>query len=116
MFFVVVLIYYCDSVSLKPHRKKKPFIEKKKAVSFHLVHRSQRDPLAADETAPQRVLLPPKKIYDEECGQNRGSYEDCFDDDYDHLQHLKEASGPYMLKSKLPSLHITRERRKRRLG
>ena len=45
-----------------------------------------------------------------------GSYEDCFDDDYDHLQHLKEASGPYMLKSKLPSVHITRERRKRRLG
>ena len=58
LFFAVFLIYYCDSVSLKPHRKKKPFIEKKKAVSFHLVHRSQRDPLAADETAPQRVLLP----------------------------------------------------------
>ena len=53
---------HCDSVSLKPHRKKKPFIEKKKAVSFHLVHRSQRDPLAADETAPQRVLLPTQKV------------------------------------------------------
>lgn len=51
-----------DSVPLKPHRKKKPFIEKKKAVSFHLVHRSQRDPLAADETAPQRVLLPTQKV------------------------------------------------------
>lgn len=43
---------------LQPHRKKKAFIEKKKAVTFHLVHRSQRDPLAADETAPQHVLLP----------------------------------------------------------
>ena len=62
LFFAVFLIYYCDSVSLKPHRKKKPFIEKKKAVSFHLVHRSQRDPLAADETAPQRVLLPTQKV------------------------------------------------------
>ncbi|NXA52896.1 LTV1 protein, partial [Nothocercus julius] len=41
--------------------KKKPFIEKKKAVTFHLVHRSQRDPLAADDTAPQRVLLPTQK-------------------------------------------------------
>lgn len=58
-----VFIMACsDSVSLKPHRKKKPFIEKKKAVSFHLVHRSQRDPLAADETAPQRVLLPTQKV------------------------------------------------------
>ena len=27
-------------------------------MTFNLVHRSQRDPLAADETAPQRVLVP----------------------------------------------------------
>lgn len=38
-------------------RKKKPFIDKKNSVTFHLVHRSQKDPLAADETAPQHVLL-----------------------------------------------------------
>lgn len=43
-------------------RKKKSFIEKKKAVTFHLVHRSQRDPLAADEKAPQHVLLPATKV------------------------------------------------------
>lgn len=77
-----------------PHRKKKPFIEKKKAVSFHLVHRSQRDPLAADETAPQRVLLPTQKINDEERRAEQRKYGVFFDDDYDYLQHLKEPSGP----------------------
>lgn len=78
----------------KPHRKKKPFIEKKKAVSFHLVHRSQRDPLAADETAPQRVLLPTQKVNDEERRAEQRKYGVFFDDDYDYLQHLKEPSGP----------------------
>ena len=39
-------------------RKKGKFIDKKKAVSFRLVHRSQRDPLAADSDAPQHVLQP----------------------------------------------------------
>uniref|UniRef100_I3MK00 Protein LTV1 homolog n=1 Tax=Ictidomys tridecemlineatus TaxID=43179 RepID=I3MK00_ICTTR len=78
-----------------PHRKKKPFIEKKKAVSFHLVHRSQRDPLAADETAPQRVLLPTQKVInDEERRAEQRKYGVFFDDDYDYLQHLKEPSGP----------------------
>lgn len=77
-----------------PHRKKKPFIEKKKAVSFHLVHRSQRDPLAADETAPQRVLLPTQKVNDEERRAEQRKYGVFFDDDYDYLQHLREPSGP----------------------
>ncbi|XP_017517398.3 protein LTV1 homolog isoform X1 [Manis javanica] len=77
-----------------PHRKKKPFIEKKKAVSFHLVHRSQRDPLAADETAPQRVLLPSQKVNDDERRAEQRKYGVFFDDDYDYLQHLKEPSGP----------------------
>nr|XP_045015571.1 protein LTV1 homolog [Jaculus jaculus] len=77
-----------------PHRKKKPFIEKKKAVSFHLVHRSQRDPLAADETAPQRVLLPTQKQSDEERRAEQRKYGVFFDDNYDYLQHLKEPSAP----------------------
>ncbi|CAO2628426.1 Protein LTV1 homolog [Lemmus lemmus] len=77
-----------------PHRKKKPFIEKKKAVSFHLVHRSQRDPLAADETAPQRVLLPTQKVSAEERRAEQRKYGVFFDDDYDYLQHLKEPAGP----------------------
>ncbi|XP_055483706.1 protein LTV1 homolog [Psammomys obesus] len=77
-----------------PHRKKKPFIDKKNALSFHLVHRSQRDPLAADETAPQRVLLPAQKVNNEERRAEQRKYGVFFDDDYDYLQHLKEPSGP----------------------
>ena len=46
--------------------KKKPFIDKNNSAHFHLVHRSQRDPLAADPEAPQRVLQPA------ETGQRRG--------------------------------------------
>lgn len=73
-----------------PHRKKKPFIEKKKAVTFHLVHRSQRDPLAADETAPQRVLLPADKVEVEKRIEEQRKFGVFFDDEYNYLQHLKE--------------------------
>ncbi|CAJ1052839.1 protein LTV1 homolog [Xyrichtys novacula] len=76
-----------------PHRKKKSFIEKKKAVTFHLVHRSQRDPLAADEKAPQHVLLPAAKVDTEKRRAEQREYGVFFDDDYDYLQHLKEASA-----------------------
>ncbi|NXT89564.1 LTV1 protein, partial [Anhinga rufa] len=82
--------------------KKKPFIEKKKAVTFHLVHRSQRDPLAADDTAPQRVLLPTQKGHEEQRREEQRKYGVFFDDDYDYLQHLKEASGTSEL---VPSVH-----------
>ncbi|KAM7419854.1 hypothetical protein PAMA_016793 [Pampus argenteus] len=75
-----------------PHRKKKSFIEKKKAVTFHLVHRSQRDPLAADEKAPQHVLLPAARVEVEKRREEQRNYGVFFDDDYDYLQHLKEAS------------------------
>lgn len=76
-----------------PHRKKKPFIEKKNAVTFHLVHRSQRDPLAADETAPQRVLLPADKVDADKRREEQRKFGVFFDDDYNYLQHLKEI-GP----------------------
>lgn len=76
-----------------PHRKKKSFIEKKKAVTFHLVHRSQRDPLAADEKAPQHVLLPATKVEVEKRREEQRNFGVFFDDDYDYLQHLKESSG-----------------------
>uniref|UniRef100_UPI0037E8A534 protein LTV1 homolog n=1 Tax=Semicossyphus pulcher TaxID=241346 RepID=UPI0037E8A534 len=76
-----------------PHRKKKSFIEKKKAVTFHLVHRSQRDPLAADEKAPQHVLLPATKVDTEKRREEQREFGVFFDDDYNYLQHLKEASG-----------------------
>ncbi|XP_017312729.1 protein LTV1 homolog isoform X3 [Ictalurus punctatus] len=82
-----------------PHRKKKSFISKKNAVSFHLVHRSQKDPLAADEKAPQHVLLPAVKIEVEKRREEQRKYGVFFDDDYNYLQHLREASQPAELVS-----------------
>jgi hypothetical protein len=38
-------------------KKKKPFIDKKSAHNFQLVHRSQRDPLQADEDSSKHVLV-----------------------------------------------------------
>ncbi|CAH0760159.1 unnamed protein product [Diatraea saccharalis] len=82
-------------------KAKKKFIDKKRALTFNLVHRSQRDPLAADETAPQRVLVPvnatvpPKKEKDpeltlEQRKEEQMKYGIFFDDDYNYLQHLKD--------------------------
>ncbi|TNN60476.1 Protein LTV1 [Liparis tanakae] len=73
-----------------PPRKKKSFIEKKKAVTFHLVHRSQKDPLAADEKAPQHVLLAATKDTEKRQEEQR-EFGVFFDDNYNYLQHLKEA-------------------------
>uniref|UniRef100_A0A3Q2YJQ3 Protein LTV1 homolog n=1 Tax=Hippocampus comes TaxID=109280 RepID=A0A3Q2YJQ3_HIPCM len=87
----------------RPHRKKKSFIEKKKALTFHLVHRSQRDPLAADEKAPQHVLLPAAKADAEKRREEQRNFGVFFDDDYDYLQHLKEASGRTELLAARPS-------------
>lgn len=93
-----------------PHRKKKSFIEKKKAVTFHLVHRSQRDPLAADEKAPQHVLLPAAtKVEVEKRREEQREFGVFFDDDYNYLQHLKEASGTTELVASGPS-HTDRQR------
>ena len=39
-----------------PHRRK--FLDKKKAITFQLVHRSQHDPLIVDDTVGERVLVP----------------------------------------------------------
>lgn len=50
--------------------KKKKFIDKKSAVTFHLVHRSQRDPLQANEESSKHVLLPvEKKVLSTICVQ-----------------------------------------------
>ncbi|XP_015113218.1 protein LTV1 homolog [Diachasma alloeum] len=85
-----------------PKGKTKKFIDKKNSVTFHLVHRSQQDPLAADETAPQRVLVPvdapqsskpDKKSGDpQKRKEEQQKYGIFFDDDYDYLQHLKDVS------------------------
>ncbi|CAG9570848.1 unnamed protein product [Danaus chrysippus] len=82
-------------------KAKKKFIDRKKAVTFNLVHRSQRDPLIADETAPQRVLVPvnasiPVKkekepdLSVEQRKEEQKKYGIYFDDDYNYLQHLKD--------------------------
>ncbi|XP_042620501.1 protein LTV1 homolog [Cyprinus carpio] len=81
------------------HRKKKSFINKKNAVCFHLVHRSQKDRLAADETAPRHVLLPAAKVEVEKRKQDQCKFGVFFDDDYNYLQLLREASQPAELVS-----------------
>ncbi|XP_077461008.1 protein LTV1 homolog [Stigmatopora argus] len=86
-----------------PHRKKKSFIDKKKALTFHLVHRSQKDPLVADEKAPQHVLVPTAKADVEKRRQEQRNFGVFFDDDYNYLQHLKETSGGTELLAAGPS-------------
>jgi len=71
----------------KPKNKKNAFIDKKNAFSFHLVHRSQQDPLAADADANQMVLQPISKVKEEER-----EYGVFYDDEYNYLQHLKDRS------------------------
>lgn len=76
-------------------KKTKKFIDKKNAVTFHLVHRSQQDPLAADERAPQKVLLPvttqPKGNVKKQI-EEQHKYGIYFDDDYNYLQHLRDTN------------------------
>ncbi|XP_053962003.1 protein LTV1 homolog [Anastrepha ludens] len=77
---------------------KKVFIDRKNAVTFHLVHRSQHDPLVTDDTAPQHVLVEalPQSISNTDSVNAAKRYEEqkkfgiFFDDDYDYLQHLKK--------------------------
>ncbi|CAG9764118.1 unnamed protein product [Ceutorhynchus assimilis] len=70
--------------------------QKLKGVTFQLVHRSQQDPLVADETAPQRVLKPlggkdnESKAEKEKRIEEQHKYGIYFDDDFNYLQHLKE--------------------------
>ncbi|GAB1610296.1 protein LTV1 homolog [Argonauta hians] len=70
-------------------RHKTKFIDKKNAVTFHLVHRSQQDPMLVSEDASHFVLLPsaPNKQKQLEEQRKFGIY---FDDDYNYLQHLKD--------------------------
>ena len=74
-------------------RNKKKFIDRKneRTTTFALVHRSQKDPLAADDDAPQFVLHQlPEVTKRKEEERDHGIF---FDDDYDYLQHLKNRSG-----------------------
>ncbi|KAH0562792.1 protein LTV1 homolog [Cotesia glomerata] len=85
-----------------PKGKVRKFIEKDNSVTFHLVHRSQQDPLITDENAPQRVLVPvdsekhdkdpAKKNLKQKKKEEQEKYGIFFDDDYDYLQHLKDGN------------------------
>lgn len=84
-------------------RKKTPFIDKKKAITFRLVNRSQQDPLIVDEKAPQHVLVPVTKskpepstskpsdtdVPPEKRRKEQQKFGIFYDDDYDYLQHLR---------------------------
>ena len=74
----------------KPVKKTKQFIDKKKATTYSVQHRSQRDPLQADEDAPQHILLPVDGNFSEEVQkEEQKKYGIDYDDDYDYMQHLK---------------------------
>ncbi|CAG8609852.1 7708_t:CDS:10 [Paraglomus brasilianum] len=84
---------------------KKPFIDRKTAKHYHLVHRSQRDPLINDAEASSHVLVehiptnlrgkvPPIQKDAEVDAENRigqaALYGVYFDDtEYNYMQHLK---------------------------
>lgn len=64
-------------------------------MTFHLVHRSQQDPLAADERAPQKVLIPvtaQTKADSKKQIEEQHKYGIYFDDDYNYLQHLRDTN------------------------
>ncbi|XP_061168018.1 protein LTV1 homolog [Saccostrea echinata] len=84
--------------------KSKKFIDKKNAVTFHLVHRSQRDPLQAKEESSKHVLLPveKKELSQEEKQEEQHKYGIFYDDDYDYLQHLKDLNQVYELEEAVP--------------
>uniref|UniRef100_A0A1B0EZN7 Protein LTV1 homolog n=1 Tax=Phlebotomus papatasi TaxID=29031 RepID=A0A1B0EZN7_PHLPP len=69
--------------------KRRRFIDKKNSVTFHVVNRSQQDPLIADETAPQHVLMEVAPTQKEKQKEDQAKYGIYFDDDYDYLQHLR---------------------------
>lgn len=86
-----------------PKGKTRKFIDKKNSVTFQLVHRSQRDPLAADENAPQRVLIPTgskqahqhsktSALSTDKRKEEQQKYGVFFEDEYDYLQHLKDVT------------------------
>lgn len=72
-------------------KKKNQFIKKKEAHKFSLVHRSQRDPLQADEEAAQHVLKPITDQHSEisDTKEEKIEHGIYFDDDYDYMQHLR---------------------------
>ena len=59
---------------------KKKFINKNEAVTFHLVHRSQKDPLIVDEDSSKHVLV--------EAGTQVWEQDTCTISSITHFQNL----------------------------
>ena len=96
----------------KPVSKKKKFIDPKKerTTTFAVIHRSQKDPLAADDEAPQRLLQVLRESVPDNSNQNGNREENekhfrvqkeeerkfgvFYDDEYDYMQHLKDREKP----------------------
>ncbi|KAJ3092144.1 Protein ltv1 [Quaeritorhiza haematococci] len=74
---------------------KKPFIDRKRARHFHLVHRSQRDPLLADETASKLVL---KEVAPSRNLVKKGKYDpvEFEDSDVDDGEYLNSDEEEYL--------------------
>ena len=76
----------------KAKSKKKKFIDPKNepTQTFAVIHRSQKDPLAADSDAPQRILQPlESKAEGKKNKEEEREFGVFFDDQYDYLQHMK---------------------------
>jgi len=87
-------------------KKKKQFIDKKSAHKFTLVHRSQRDPLQADDEVGEHVLLPVDQTNDSgEKNQTEDNvkYGITYDDDYDYMQHLRPRGEGMLILADTPS-------------
>ncbi|XP_071494564.1 protein LTV1 homolog [Diadema antillarum] len=78
-----------------PSKKKKKFIDKKNAVSFNLVHRSQRDPLQADDESSKFVLQEVESSNKAKVGniEEQQKYGIFYEDDYDYMQHLRDVNS-----------------------
>ncbi|KAK3858881.1 hypothetical protein Pcinc_034959 [Petrolisthes cinctipes] len=72
-------------------KKGKRFIDRHRDVvhTFKVVSRSQRDPLVADDNAPQAVLQHTQQQQKKNEKEEEETYGVFFDDDYDYLQHLR---------------------------
>lgn len=80
-------------------KKKHQFIDKKTAHKFTLVHRSQRDPLQADDDAGDHVLMPMDGTATGTEGsegmkplskEEKIKFGITYDDDYNYMQHLRQ--------------------------
>jgi len=99
----------------KPKKNKKKFIDpnREETVTFDLIHRSQKDPLAADDEAPQRLLLQKhtrptgmpvpsvgevgqeeEEVDWEKVKEEQREHGVFYEDDYNYMQHMKDLSKP----------------------